>query len=553
MRHLKAIVWAYAHTAGAGLALFAACSGGEADHGAAPRCGPRGTKLVCAPDGGRDASLETGTPDAGSDAATDVSQTPADGGMDADATSSDAAVDGGQRARTRWVVFESAFSVYAYDLLRSPPAAPIRLSSGIGSLHGQVWSPDGKHVLYMDEGRYLNVRDMDGAEPSAPRILGIDVDLGWGVPLWSGDSQTVAFLAKQPAHTLTLVDPSLATPTPRTLPTTANFRWAPAGNRLAYVQGGSGLAVVPVSRGVPGAPQFLPTASIPFQTLPVWSPSGGYLAHKTAGSAFELLDVRGANPVSMRHIPNNVTGGTLDWAEFNAASTRVVFSGVQLRPGWTDLQYVAFDGSVAGPARRVHPELTREVIPGTWAPVGSWFSYIVRDSPGVQSVHAVDLSGTVAAPPVDVPLSGYVYTVWLPGSTKLLASNNFQMAVFDPAAPDTPPVLLDSVDAGPIHLGVGWYAINPRRSLVFYAASRMLKLVDLAAESPAPITLPIALEPRDLVEGSWSPDGAELYVRVEREPDGGGASVPSVYRVDDSGRVSPFLPEMQLFRLSFQP
>jgi Tol biopolymer transport system component len=434
---------------------------------------------------------------------------------------------------TRWLVFSHQKGVFAYDTTKFPSTDGLLSLSDKAqgpSPFSVLWSPDGRTLFYVDQGN-LYVVGMTGDMPGVPRLLvsspAPQAQNLWPAPpwAWSADSASLALVTQT---TLSVLDTSVAAPTLHPITTTLKeYGWAPAGDRLRYVDA-DGAHVVRVTHGAPGTPVAIDASAS------IWSPNGRQLVGPKAGEV--ALTTLGDDGASLRVLtdfyPDGADGaGGAGSGEGGGESGGGGGENVAPEPPPPDPNYVLFnkDGSklsftvpIGGKSEAFVVDLTptpgqpRPVVSGApddahtyceqWSPDGTlllcaWYSM----SEGSSRL-AADPDGGAPITMVDIPSSQY--WLWSPNPAKhqLFATDMNdapRVIMVDLANPDTAIKLAD---------GFPTYSVSPLGNLLAYAAKPEINIVDLAQPNNPPDVIQTYQFAYLPPVASWSPDGKFISV-----------------------------------------
>jgi Tol biopolymer transport system component len=162
-------------------------------------------------------------------------------------------------------------------------------SGSVGFLQGNWWSPDGRKILYIDQGRAVHVTDIDGTgDAELPGPIEFPLCL-----VWSPDSTRLAFVSalensrqaedprpnRPPSSAIFVVNvQTKELNRVSSFGGTGGVSWAPDGHRIVFsgVEPGAtqaGIYVVDTKERVPGLVFSAPEAWYSLQQ-PAWSPQG---------------------------------------------------------------------------------------------------------------------------------------------------------------------------------------------------------------------------------------------------------------------------------------
>lgn len=528
------------------LAVAAACSSDDDDSTGDVKCGA-GTVLQdgeCvvdsegSPNGGTNGQAgsmdEAGSTSKGGSAGT-ANAGATNGGAEPEAmggTAGDAGMggDGSQPqpepevAPTRWFVFAHEKGVFAYDTTKFPATDGLLTLSSKPQrpyYYGVIWSPNGKSVLFGDAGTFYVTELTDTA--STPRLVFSNPSLPFNflAPYaWSADSSSLLVIS---GNNTSVLDPSKAAPTLHPISSSLKeYRWAPSGNRLFYVDD-SGSHVVQVDHGTPGTPVDVdPGASL-------WAPNGYQLAGIKDGEV--TLTTLNGNTASLQVLTSlnppvdpvePGTGGAGgeggSWSLPQPPAVTAYLIGFN-RDG-SKLAFNTYDGVTSRPhliSMKPTPSAPTSVTTGapadassscsSWSPDGtlllcSWSKI------GAGSWFATNDSGGAPVTVLDTPYNNNWR--WSPNPAKhqlfTIDGENDQLIVVDLATPNF---------AQTIYNGTPLYSISPTGGLVSYVVEPKVYVVNLASPQTPPAEIAAFSLFSDTPVATWSPDGKFLSVTDE--------------------------------------
>jgi hypothetical protein len=377
----------------------------------------------------------------------------------------------------RWFVFTQSQGVFAYDVTKFPS------SSGLVSLkfpgRAMVWSPDGRRLASWGGGD-VYCYDMQVTLPDAPSLLltgAMGEDEAIPLLTWSADSKTLAVTATavvptgsnpNPPALLKVLDPAVPAPLIRTLSNNVtSVVWAPVGDRLLFTEG-SVTHVLSVKSGVPGAELLLKGVGYS------WSPDGKTLMAVSAGN-ITLTDVTQTVPAPVTISSPSVSAPTITHVAFSPDGAVLLYQGVQIREGATDVFRVALKPTIGTPVR-VSTGLTGTASAAlvSSSADGKW---VIYNSSGTW---AVDVSGATPGTPLQIAASPSNSASWLSTAPqKFLGVAASGLSLFDLSSPGASPLTVVSGQPNSS-------ALNPSSNVVGYSTLANLNLRDLDhLENPA--------------------------------------------------------------------
>jgi TolB protein len=394
----------------------------------------------------------------------------------------------------------SSIHVYAADGSASP-----RVLTSAGS--NPAWSPDSSTIAFMRDGGVWAIR-LDGTQetPLLRPQLPVISELRWGpgnIIALRSFAQSGIYVAKDDGSNERYIAPGFAP------------EWSPAGNRIAFTSGETGLGFSGrLYASTPDGAEVNRLGSISYGDVPMpclgassfsWAPDGKSLAYWTLGSSpggadktqlFSVLDTATAKP---RLLDAGLDPG------WSSDSKRVVYSKGR-GFGFFDCDVYAIDDTGAAPVL-----LVADARAPQWSPAGEWIavdsSALPSSGPRIRVV-AADGSGNRAQFAGRAP-------VWSPDGKRLAfirmsTQTKAQIVVANLDGAES--VIVEAEQYGDNRQGfraVAWSPDGTRLAYDVSAADDRPSIFVAAADGSTP--------PKRLLAGrnpTWSPDGASIaYAR----------------------------------------